>query len=368
MRTRPMPVITRALLSSREPSRRLLTKKRGTGADASGIHPTSRLPPEWRCRQVPAVVIDSMPQPLPLPQPLLPSLPIPLAGVAAGVPPDRSPGSPRQTLQAQMLAILPHRPELVLVTDLDGTLLGGPLVWRRMFYRWLTGGIRSGRVLHLFCTGRDLRSVARLLEEEAATGLCPPHLVIGDVGCTVACGHSLEPLPLVVDPIEHRWRGVPERVLPILAGMPGISPQPVTADRRLAYYIDVANLDRQQLVQLERHGVDCLVSDNRYLDILPAGINKGSTLMSLLECLQVEPASVVTAGDSLNDLAMFETGLNSVVVGNAEPALLESLPPLESIYAAAGFGCAGIIEGLRHFGFAHLLEALPPGSAAAGPS
>jgi len=353
-----MPVITSALLSSLDPSRRLLTKKRGTGAGASAIHPTSCLPPEWRCCQVPTVVIESMPQPLPQAQ----------ARYTAEASPDGPPGSPRQTLQGQMRAILPHRPELVLVTDLDGTLLGGPLAWRRMFYRWLAGGIRSGRVLHLFCTGRDLRSVARLLEDEAATGLCPPHLVIGDVGCTVACGHSLQPLPLAVDPIEHRWRGVPERVLPLLAGMAGVSPQPVSADRRLAYYIDVATLDRQQLAQLECHGVDFLVSDNRYLDVLPAGINKGSTLMALLECLQVEPASVVTAGDSLNDLAMFETGLNSVMVGNAETALVESLPPLESIYAAAGFGCAGIIEGLRHFGFAHLLQDLPPSVGAAAPS
>lgn len=267
-----------------------------------------------------------------------------------------------------MQAILPHQPQLVLVTDLDGTLLGGPLAWRRMFYRWLSEAIRSGQVLHLFCTGRDLRSVARLLEEEAASGLCPPHLVIGDVGCTVACGHSLEPLPLVVDPIEHRWRGVPERVLPLLAGMPGLSPQPVSADRRLAYYIDVAALDRQQLDRLERHGVDCLISDDRYLDVLPAGINKGSTLMSLLECLQVESATVVTAGDTLNDLAMFETGLNGVVVGNAEPALVRALPSLASIYTAVGCGCAGIIEGLRHFGFGHLLQGLPLPPAPAGPS
>lgn len=303
-----------------------------------------------------------------MPQPL----PQPLIAAPAGPCPEHftlvQPVSPRGQLQAQMQAILPYQPQLVLVTDLDGTLLAGPLAWRRMFYRWLSEAIRSGQVLHLFCTGRDLRSVARLLEEEAASGLGPPHLVIGDVGCTVACGHSLEPLPLVVDPIEHRWRGVPERVLPLLAGMPGLSPQPISADRRLAYYIDVAALDRRQLDRLERHGVDCLVSDDRYLDVLPAGINKGSTLMSLLECLQVESATVVTAGDTLNDLAMFETGLNGVVVGNAEPALVRALPSLASIYTAVGCGCAGIIEGLRHFGFGHLLQDLPRLPAPAGPS
>ena len=109
---------------------------------------------------------------------------------------------------------------------------------------------------------------------------------------------------------------------------------------------------------LEAHGVDCLFSDNRYLDLLPAGINKGSTLLALLALLELEPAQVVTAGDTLNDLAMFETGLAGVMVGNAEAALLEALPRLQSTYLARGHGCEGIVEGLRHFGFGHLLSDL----------
>jgi len=41
--------------------------------------------------------------------------------------------SPRQLLQQQLSAPLPERPELVLVTDLDGTLLGGATPERRRF-------------------------------------------------------------------------------------------------------------------------------------------------------------------------------------------------------------------------------------------
>jgi hypothetical protein len=121
----------------------------------------------------------------------------------------------RQRLEGQLAASLPTSPELVLVTDLDGTLLGGSAASRRRFYAWLVA--RRQQVLHVFCTGRDLRSVARLLDEEDRLGLHPPHLVIGDVGCTVACGLSLAPLPLVVDPIERRWQGLPERLLPLIA-------------------------------------------------------------------------------------------------------------------------------------------------------
>lgn len=267
-------------------------------------------------------------------------------------PPPASAGR-RQLLEHGLSVRLPPRPDLVLVTDLDGTLLGGSPRWRRRLYGWLAA--RRESVLHVFNTGRDLASIARLLDAEAAMGMGAPHLVIGDVGCTVACGASLRPIPQVVEPIERRWRGQAERVLPLLRTIPGLSPQPISAVRRLAYLIDPARLDRSRLGAVAAHGVDCLVSGDKYLDVLPAGVNKGSTLNTLIAWLEVTPDSVVTAGDSLNDLAMFETGLPGVMVGNAEPALVEALPRLRRTYRARAHGCAGIVEGLRHFGYGSLL-------------
>lgn len=267
--------------------------------------------------------------------------------------PSPAPEGRRQRLEQDLSTCLPRHPALVLVTDLDGTLLSGSPQWRRRFYRWLRA--RREHVLHVFNTGRDLASIARLLREETAMGLEAPHLVISDVGCTVACGASLTPIPLVVEPIERRWRGQAERVLPLLRTIPGLSPQPVSAVRRLAYLIDPDLLDRSRLHAVTAHGVDCLVSGDKYLDVLPAGVNKGSTLTALLDWLEVTPDTVVTAGDSLNDLAMFETGLPGVMVGNAEPALVEALPLLQRVYRARAHGCGGIVEGLRHFGYGPLL-------------
>lgn len=259
-------------------------------------------------------------------------------------------------LHGHLAAELPPDPELVLVTDLDGTLLGGPPHWRRRLYGWLSE--ERQRVLHVFCTGRDLRSVAALLSDDATHGLQAPHLVIGDVGCSVACGVSLALVPPAVDPIEARWRGKPEPLMALLAEAPGLSPQPISADRRLAYYYDPEAFDHDLIPRIEAQGVDCLLSDNRYLDVLPAGVNKGSTLLGLLDWLQVPPERVVTAGDSLNDLAMFQTGLAGVMVGNAEPALQRCLPQLPHTYLARGHGCQGIAEGLAHHGFGPLLGEL----------
>jgi len=261
--------------------------------------------------------------------------------------------SPRARLQSQLAAPLPERPELVLVTDLDGTLLGGPSEERRGFYRWLAE--QRERVLHVFCTGRDLGAIAQVLGDDEPLGLAAPHLVIGDVGCTVACGSSLLPIPLAVDPIEQRWQALEPRLRTLLEGQPGLELQPMSSNRRLAFYVDLDQFDLGLIPVLEAEGATVVMSDNRYFDVLPGGVDKGSTLLSLLGWLEADHATVVTAGDTLNDLAMFETGLKGVMVGNAEPALVEQLPRLSGVYHAQGHGCQGIAEGLRHFGFGHLM-------------
>jgi hydroxymethylpyrimidine pyrophosphatase-like HAD family hydrolase len=129
----------------------------------------------------------------------------------------------------------------------------------------------------------------------------------------------------------------------------------MSSNRRLAFYVDLDQFDLGLIPVLEAEGATVVMSDNRYFDVLPGGVDKGSTLLSLLAWLEADPATVVTAGDTLNDLAMFETGLKGVMVGNAEPALVEQLPRLSGVYHAQGHGCQGIAEGLRHFGFGHLM-------------
>ena len=59
----------------------------------------------------------------------------------------------RARFQAQVQASLPVAPELVLVTDLDGTLLAGKPADRRRLYRWLSEC--REQVLHIFATGRE---------------------------------------------------------------------------------------------------------------------------------------------------------------------------------------------------------------------
>jgi hydroxymethylpyrimidine pyrophosphatase-like HAD family hydrolase len=95
-------------------------------------------------------------------------------------------------------------------------------------------------------------------------------------------------------------------------------------------------------------GLDALISDNRFLDVLPKDVSKGPSLLRLLTHLGIDNRKVLVAGDTLNDLSMLAMGLPAVAVGNSEPALLDEVKGLDHVHAARQHGVAGIAEAILH--------------------
>jgi hydroxymethylpyrimidine pyrophosphatase-like HAD family hydrolase len=93
-------------------------------------------------------------------------------------------------------------------------------------------------------------------------------------------------------------------------------------------------------------GLDHLVSDNRFFDVLPKGVSKGPSLKRLVAHLGVSESRVLAAGDTLNDLSMLECGIRAVAVGGAEAALLERVSHLDHVFTATDIGAAGILEAI----------------------
>lgn len=234
-------------------------------------------------------------------------------------------------------------PALILATDLDGTFLGGSEASRRALYDALSA--RQDAVL-IFVTGRDLDFIKALT---ARPGMPRPHYVIGDVGTTVVDGRSFEPVASLQSEIARRWGDATARVTALLDGTPGLTLQPTGFRYRVSYYYDPAVLRPDVPRRIEAAGFDCLLSADTYLDVLPKGIAKGATLLRLLDVLSLPAERVLVAGDTLNDLSLFETRLKGVAVGNAEPKLLEAIANFDWVYRSTQPGAAGILDALRHF-------------------
>lgn len=67
----------------------------------------------------------------------------------------------------------------------------------------------------------------------------------------------------------------------------------------------------------ERLGVEVTFSSKRYLEFMPAGVNKGTGLARLAEMLEIPLSEVIAVGDSANDLSMIQAAGLGVGVANA---------------------------------------------------
>jgi len=63
--------------------------------------------------------------------------------------------------------------------------------------------------------------------------------------------------------------------------------------------------------------------DFTLIDILPSDASKGHGLAKIAEINQLEPDQVMAIGDNFNDIEMLEYAGTAVVMGNADPRLLE---------------------------------------------
>lgn len=236
----------------------------------------------------------------------------------------------------------------------------------------------------VFVTGRGLESVSSLFSEQ---GIPVPDYIIADVGSTIVFGKDLKPVEPIQSDIRSRWPGSLE-ILDALKGVDDLRYQPVPQRGRCSFWVHSRSTIDQVRKKLAHLECDLVYSANKFLDILPKGVNKGSTLKKLVGIKQWNTEEILVAGDTLNDLSLFECGYKSVIPANAEPALLEKLvlanklplssqqpnngnrspvnphsdslshsishsfsplPPFPAFYFAAGEGAAGILEGLAHF-------------------
>lgn len=235
------------------------------------------------------------------------------------------------------------RPSLILATDLDGTFLGGSDAERHRLYDMVEA--RRQELLLIFVTGRDLPFIRGLCRDTAVPW---PDYVIGDVGTTIASGPALAPVEALEAAIAEAWADRGDAVRAMLDGVPGLRLQPTPFRYRVSYDYDPAALDEALPAQIEAAGFDVLLSANRFLDVLPPGVAKGPTLLRLVDHLDLDPGRVLVAGDTLNDLSLFETGLKGVAVANSEPALKQSLEGRQNVYHSEGVGAAGILEAIEH--------------------
>jgi len=149
----------------------------------------------------------------------------------------------------------------------------------------------------------------------------------------------------------ERWN--PHGVRAALRDVPGLKLQPAELQSRFKVSYYAVDADAACLngigARLRESGIDAdiIYSSNRDLDVLPRGVNKGSAVARLARWAAVPPGQVMVAGDTGNDLSMFEQGFRGIVVGNAH-SVLRSLTG-DRVYQARGCFAEGVLEGVHYW-------------------
>jgi sucrose-6F-phosphate phosphohydrolase len=234
-------------------------------------------------------------------------------------------------------------PIRLLVSDLDGTLLGDDDALSA-FRSWIKATRSDWRLA--YATGRTLASVEGLI----ADGVLPrPDAVIANVGTEIygPDGRTWPGWP-TWDP---DWDAAVARSL--LAAVPGIDLQADAnqTDWKASFHapgLDASAVDdiRAALVDAD---IDATViySSAQDLDVMPPGSGKAAATRHLARDWKLDPDDVLAAGDSGNDLDLLTAGFRAIVVANAQPELRDLSHPL--VFHARRPYAAGVLDGIEHW-------------------
>lgn len=261
----------------------------------------------------------------------------------------------------------------LFASDLDGTLIPLEKEPRYQDAIFALGEkLQAHQVDTVYVTGRRLELTLEAMEKYS---LPPPRYLITDVGTgiytqQVSEAWTLE--PLYAQQLRSIWQGKSgEEVSGLLPEINGMRPQEAICqgEFKRSYYLelgaDVEEVRNQIFSAMKKEGIEVQIiysvdplRNLGLIDILPEGTSKLSALNFLIKHLQLDPSSVVFAGDSGNDLEVFLSGLPAILVANTPEEIKEQARlrakekgELEKLFFAEGKYAEGVLEGCQHFGF-----------------
>jgi len=236
----------------------------------------------------------------------------------------------------------------MIVSDLDQNLLGDDQALQELIAILRQQRTRSQFVL---ATGRRLDSALKLMKKHQ---IPEPDVLITSSGTEIYYAPELVADSAWARHIDHQW--TPHRVRTLLAGFPGLQPQPKHEQSRfkLSYYIDPACADLQEIKALlhqEEQSVHVQVAFGQFLDILPLRASKGLALRYVAAIENIPLESILVAGGSGADEDMMRGNTLAVVVANRHNEELSRLVDVERIYFSRQAHAAGIVEALDYYDF-----------------
>ena len=238
--------------------------------------------------------------------------------------------------------------ELFLISDLDGTLVeGDDLTGLADLMNWLREnpgvvfGISSGR------------SKALMQEALQKYPLVNPDVLICSAGTELYYTRDFIPDVGWEKHINHQWKR--QQIQTAMEELPNITLQGADAQWpfKISYFAtenftgdDLANVNKQ--LYDRKLPAKVLLTDNKYLDIIPRRAGKGNVVRYLSYKWKLPVEQFITAGNGGNDIDMLQGQAKGIVVANYSKEL-NVLKGKRNVYFANMPLSAGILEGINFY-------------------
>lgn len=257
-----------------------------------------------------------------------------------------------------------------LATDLDGTLI--PLAGVSDHHRALVlleNLLKNNQMALAYVTGRHFASVRKAISE---FDLPVPDWILCDVGTSVferradgefhLVDRYAQTLSAIVLDVGRK------ELLNLVTAIPHLRMQEsekqgqfktsfyASAERlgetvsKIDQQLSKANVPYQSISSIDPFTGDGLI------DLLPVGVSKAFALEWLCHEQNAPPRSVIFSGDSGNDMAAFNAGYKTIIVGNAAAPIPEQVREIhrragwsDRLYHASQHATSGVLEGVQHF-------------------
>lgn len=231
----------------------------------------------------------------------------------------------------------------LLVSDIDDTLTGDKLALEKL---WQAISDHPDRVKLALNSSRPAASVDETIASYFPTGFAPDAIITG-MGTEIRVnGEFLEDW-------SRQFSHWPRAEIAAIVEAMGYTPHDAVLQTpaKASFAVPGKEVAQAVLRALEERELpfQALFSGVSDLDILAPGAGKGTATRYLAAHLGIPMEKVVAAGDSGNDLALFQAAAKNIAVGNARAELLDACPAGKT-YRAKAPHAAGIYEGLIEFG------------------
>lgn len=238
--------------------------------------------------------------------------------------------------------------EIFLICDLDGTLVDGSNIdGLKQFVEWIDQ--HKDKVVFGIASGRNRAITEKALKQYP---LPKPDILICSAGTELYYTDKMIPDKGWESHIDYQWKRT--ELQEVLKQFMGIRLQEQAAQWpfKLSYYVDDffdadALADLYKFLDDHKLRAKVLLTDNKFLDLLPFRASKGSAVRYLSYKWKINLDSFITAGNGGNDKDMLNGKTKSIVVSNYSPEL-EELRKHKNVFFSTLPTAAGVLDGILH--------------------